>query len=108
MTKFVNVGNLADLPPGERMWYDFEDETVVIFNAEGELYCIADRCTHDDGPLGDGTFDFRLCQIHCPRHGAIFDIRTGAALALPAVKPVPTFAVKVEDGEVWVESPDEE
>lgn len=107
MTNFVKVANVADVPPGERIWHDFEDETVVIFNVDGNFYCIADRCTHDDGPLGDGTFDVRNCEIHCPRHGAIFDIRTGEALALPAVKPVPTFAVKVEGDEIWVESPDE-
>ncbi|MBP8000916.1 MAG: non-heme iron oxygenase ferredoxin subunit [Chloroflexi bacterium] len=107
MSKFVKVAHIADIPPGERLGYDFEYETVVILNAEGTFYCIADRCTHDDGPLGDGTFDFRRCEIHCPRHGAIFDIRTGEALALPAVRPIPTFAVKIEGDEIWVESPDE-
>lgn len=105
MTTFVKVASLDDIPPGERLWYDFEEETVVIFNVAGQIYCIADRCTHDDGPLEDGELDGH--EVECPRHGARFDIRTGAALCLPATTPVPTFSVRVEDGDIYIESPDD-
>ncbi|MBK6325605.1 MAG: non-heme iron oxygenase ferredoxin subunit [Chloroflexi bacterium] len=104
MTEFIKIARLDDIPPGGRLWYDFAEETVVVFNVGGTLYCLADRCTHDDGPLEDGELEDH--QIECPRHGARFDIRTGKALCLPATSPVPTFAVKVADGDVYVESPD--
>lgn len=104
MTEFVKVASVADIPPGQRLWFEFEEETVIVFNVDGEFYCIADLCTHDGGPLEDG--DLIGCQIECPRHGATFDIRTGKATRLPAFEPVPTFAVKVEDGDIYVESPD--
>jgi len=105
MTEFIKIARVEDIPPGERLWHDFAEETVVVFNVGGEFFCIADRCTHDDGPLEDGELDDH--EIECPRHGARFDIRTGKALSLPATSPVPTFAVKVENGDIYVESPDE-
>ena len=105
MTEFVKVAAAADIPSGSRFWMEFEEETLVIFNINDHFYAIADRCTHDDGPLEDGQL--RDHEIECPRHGARFDIRSGAALSLPAITPVPTYEVKVEEGIVYVESPDE-
>ena len=104
MAEFVKVARVEDIPPGGRLWYDFEEETVVIFNVGGEFYCIADVCTHDGGPLEDGELEGY--EVECPRHGARFDIRSGAAVAMPAVTPVESFEVKVEEGWVYVESPD--
>lgn len=104
MTEFVKVARAEDIPPGGRLWHEFEEETVVIFNVDGEFYCIADVCTHDGGPLEDG--ELVGYKVECPRHGACFDVRTGDALTLPAVEPVPTYLVKVKDGDVYVESPD--
>jgi 3-phenylpropionate/trans-cinnamate dioxygenase ferredoxin subunit len=86
------------------MFHDFEDITVTVFNVEGEFYCIEDVCTHDGGPLGDGTLVDHC--IECPRHGAMFDIRDGSVLSMPAVVPVPTFAVKVVGEDILVASPD--
>ncbi len=103
MTRFVKVAEVADLPPGERLFHDFDYETVVVFNIDGTFYAIADVCTHDDGPLGDGELDG--CHVVCPRHGARFDLRTGAG-TMPAVRPAPIYAVKVEDGAVYVAEPE--
>ena len=105
MTEFIKIARTEDLLPGQRLWHEFEEETVVVFNVDGDYFCIADRCTHDDGPLEDG----QMCgfEVECPRHGALFDIRTGKVVRLPATSPVPTFQVKIEDGDIYVESPDE-
>lgn len=105
MSEFVRVAHLDDIPPGARMLVDLDEETVVIFNVDGNLYCIADICTHDGGPLADGELED--CEIICPRHGARFDIKTGAVLSMPAVTPVPAYAVKIEDDGVYVELPAE-
>jgi 3-phenylpropionate/trans-cinnamate dioxygenase ferredoxin component len=104
VTRFVKVAGVEDIPPGERLWVEFDEETVVVFNVNGRFYAIADLCTHDGGPLEDGKLEGY--EVECPRHGARFDVRTGAALCLPAVVPVPTYAVKVEDDTIYVESPD--
>jgi 3-phenylpropionate/trans-cinnamate dioxygenase ferredoxin subunit len=77
--------------------------SVGVYNLGGELYAIEDRCSHDDGPLAEGDFDPEEGYAVCPRHGARIDIRTGKALSLPAVFPVETFPVVVEDGIVKVQ-----
>jgi 3-phenylpropionate/trans-cinnamate dioxygenase ferredoxin subunit len=105
LSEFVKVARVEDIPPGERKFHDFDYETVIILNVGGEFYCIADLCSHDDGPLEDGPLDGY--SIECPRHGACFDVRTGAVLALPATSPIPTYEVKVEDGDIYIENLDE-
>ena len=104
MKEFIKVARVADLPPGERLWLEFEEETVVLFNINGRFYCIADVCTHDGAPLEDAQIEGH--EVECPRHGARFDVRTGAALCLPAVSPVPTFEVKVEGPDIYIADPD--
>lgn len=104
MSEFVRVANVEDIPPGRRLQHEFEDETVIILNVDGQFYCIADLCSHDGGPLEDGAVIG--CEIECPRHGGRFDIRTGQPTALPAAAAIPSYQVRIEDGGVYVESPD--
>ncbi len=105
MAEFVKVAKISEVPPGTRKLVDFEEVTVAIFNLDGQFYCIEDVCTHDGGPVAEGELDG--FSIECPRHGALFDIRDGAVLSMPAVTPVPTYEVKVEGDDIFVESPDE-
>jgi len=104
MAEFVVVASTEEIPPGTRKLIDFEEVTVAVINIAGHFYCIEDVCSHDDGPVAEG--DIEGFAIECPRHGAKFDIRDGGVLAMPAVKPIPTYQVKVEGGQVLVESPD--
>jgi 3-phenylpropionate/trans-cinnamate dioxygenase ferredoxin subunit len=64
---------------------------------------IEDRCSHDNGPLAEGEFDEGECTVECPRHGSLFDLRTGRPLTLPAYQPVETFEVRVDDGMIKLE-----
>ena len=79
------------------------DVEVGVFNCDGELFAIEDRCSHDDGILLDGELDPQRCAIECPRHGSWFDLRSGKPLNLPAYVPVDTFPVVVEGGVIRVE-----
>ena len=76
---------------------------IGVFNCDGNLYAIEDRCSHDDGPLAEGEFDVEACTVECPRHGSLFDVTTGRPKTLPAYVPVETFEVTVEDGTVILE-----
>jgi 3-phenylpropionate/trans-cinnamate dioxygenase ferredoxin subunit len=77
-----------------------DGELVLVCRIAGRYYAVEDRCSHDDGPLGEGFV--HEGAIVCPRHGARFDIASGAALSMPAVTPIRTFPVKVEAGAVFV------
>ena len=77
--------------------------SIGVYNCDGELHALEDRCSHDDGPLCEGDWDEETCVAICPRHGSNFDLRTGRPLTLPAYLPVRTFPVRVEDGIVTVE-----
>jgi 3-phenylpropionate/trans-cinnamate dioxygenase ferredoxin subunit len=79
---------------------------VGVYNCDGDLVAIEDRCSHDDGPLCEGDWEPDECVVVCPRHGSRFDIRSGRPLTLPAYQPVDTFPVRARDGVVVVELPD--
>ena len=97
------VAPLDEFPPGSVKIVNAGSIAVGVYNLGGELYAIEDRCSHDDGPLAEGEFDAEEGYAVCPRHGSQIDIRTGKALSLPAVFPVDTFPVVVEDGIVKVD-----
>ena len=102
--EFVVVANEADIANGERLFVEIGEFQIVVFNIAGKFFAIADVCSHDDGPVGDGEFESEF-EIACPRHGARFDVRTGEAVTLPAIIDIPAFPVRVENGEVEVGIP---
>jgi 3-phenylpropionate/trans-cinnamate dioxygenase ferredoxin subunit len=82
---------------------EWDDLEIGVFNCGGNLFAIEDRCSHDDGPLAEGEFDPGSCTVECPRHGSLFDLKTGKPLTLPAYVPVDTFAVIIEDETIKLE-----
>ncbi len=101
--EFIGVAQVSDLPNGERLYLTIDELPIVVFNIAGGLYAIADLCSHDDGPLGDGELDGM--EIACPRHGARFDIRSGKVLSMPAIVDIPAYPVRVLDGEIQIGLP---
>ncbi|HET9074140.1 MAG TPA: non-heme iron oxygenase ferredoxin subunit [Solirubrobacteraceae bacterium] len=99
----VDVCPLGELPPGARRDILFDGIDISVFNCDGTLYAIEDRCSHDDGPLGEGELDVAACTIACPRHGAKFDLRSGRPLTLPAYEPVETFPVHIVNDMITLE-----
>lgn len=99
----ITVGPLAGLPPGAMTIVGEGPLRVGVFNCQGTLHAIEDKCTHDDGPLCEGVWDAESCTVTCPRHGASFDLATGEALSLPAYLPARTFPVRISDGVVSIE-----
>lgn len=95
--RVLEVGELAD--PGKTL-VEVDGEMIAVFHVGGEFFALDDVCTHDGGPLADGELVDHT--IACPRHGAKFDIRSGGALTMPAVRATRAHRVKVADGGVWV------
>jgi 3-phenylpropionate/trans-cinnamate dioxygenase ferredoxin subunit len=103
MPEVIEVCPLTELSPGEMRLVEHEDLEIGVFNCAGTVYAIEDRCSHDDGPLVEGELDQESCTIECPRHGSLFDLKTGNPLTLPAYVPVDTFPVIIEDETIKLE-----
>ena len=95
------VARKSAIAAGEMRRVMVDGVSVLLCNVDGELYAVEDVCTHDGGALDGGELDGN--RIMCPRHGALFDVTTGKALTLPAVSPLPTYAVRVEGDDVFVD-----
>jgi 3-phenylpropionate/trans-cinnamate dioxygenase ferredoxin component len=96
-----SVARTADIPPGTAKAFAIDGADILVCNVDGSFFAIEDVCTHDGGALDQGTLEGR-CVV-CPRHGAAFDVETGAAVRLPAVMGLQTFNVRVEDDAIVIE-----
>lgn len=103
MTEFRRAAAADQVAVGRSLRCTVNGQDVLVCNVGGELYAVADVCTHDRGPLGEGRL--RGTAIECPRHGARFDVRDGAVKAPPAVKPIATYPARVRDGVIEVALP---
>lgn len=101
--EFVEVASTDELENGERLFLEIDEESIVLFRIGDGYFAIADVCSHDDGPLGDGELEDH--QVVCPRHGARFDVRTGEALTLPAIVDIPAYPVRVQEGMIAIGIP---
>ncbi len=77
--------------------------SIGIYRLGEAYYAIDDICTHEYAPLTEGYVDGEV--VECPIHGALFNIRSGEAVAPPAKENLRTFRVKVEGEDIYVEVP---
>ncbi len=101
--EFVAVAAEDELRDGERILFEVDGASIVLFKIAGAYFAIADLCSHDDGPVAEGEIEGH--EVVCPRHGAHFDLHTGKALTLPAVVDIPAYPVRVEKGEILIGMP---
>ncbi len=106
MSRRILVDHREAFPEGTARSVEVsEDLRVAVFRVQGRFYALEDRCSHEDALLSEGEIVDGCC-VKCPRHGARFDLATGRALTLPAVLPVRTFRVILENDQIFVEIPD--
>lgn len=77
-----------------------DGEQIVLVMIDDEIYAFKDQCSHKEFPLSNGVLEGD--QVECSWHGARFDVRTGRALCLPAIKPIKTYEVRVENGDIYI------
>ena len=102
MSEFIPAAKVGEVVDPGSMLVEVADRLVVLIHAAGHWYALDDVCTHDGGPLSDGPVDTADLSIACPRHGAKFNVATGAAMTMPATKPTVAHEVKVEGDQVLV------
>lgn len=101
MGEWVFVCATSALLPGEMTTAWDGDTAIAVFNFEGTLYALEDRCSHEDFELSAGAFDGAEASVECVLHGARFDVRDGRALCAPAYEPVAKFPVRVDAQGIW-------
>jgi len=101
-TAFVPVLPLADLAAGQMRCAEVGAVSVLIVHTkEGQLHAVNNICSHAYARMDEGRL--RGNRLICPLHGASFDVRTGAVLGAPANAPLPSYPVRVVDGQVEVQ-----
>lgn len=100
MSDFVTVARLSDLPESGLVPVDVDGVKIVLASSGGTVHALHDECSHEEFPLSDGEIVGN--QVTCLLHGARFDLETGAAKALPAVKPVKVYECRIEGDEIQV------
>lgn len=106
VTEFVKVAQLDQVPVGTAISVELDDGTkVCLANSDGEVYAIADRCTHRDFPMANGSVHGGA-TIECAWHGARFDMATGRAIRLPAIKAIKTYQVRIEGNDILIAADD--
>lgn len=101
---FIKICTFSEISSEQIKVVNVNGREIVLIKANELIYALDNICTHDGGELGDGTIIDG--QIQCPRHGARFDLKTGAATQMPAAVGITAYPVKVEDGKVFLAVPD--
>jgi len=97
---FVKVADTKDIQPSHMKEVQVDGENICVVNIEGKYYAIGSICTHEGGPLADGTLEGY--EVECPWHGSKFDVRTGEVRNPPASEPEPAYEVKVDGNNILI------
>ncbi len=103
MSTLIRVGEVSDVSPGTAKLVEARGKRIALFNLNGQFYALDNTCTHEGGPLADGSIEGET--VTCPWHGAVFNIKTGAVLYPPAPTDVHSYKVHVDGAEIKIELP---
>ncbi|MFL6503176.1 MAG: Rieske 2Fe-2S domain-containing protein [Nitrososphaera sp.] len=99
---FVKVAETRDIQPSQMKEVQVDGQNICLVNVEGKYYAIGSICTHEGGPLADGTLEGY--EVECPWHNSKFDVRTGEVTSPPASEPEPAYEVKVEGNSILIKT----
>jgi 3-phenylpropionate/trans-cinnamate dioxygenase ferredoxin subunit len=98
----VRVCAVDDVASGTAARVDVDGHRLCVVRIDDDWYVVGDRCSHADYSLAEGDVWTDECEIECPKHGSTFSLATGEPQSLPATKPVPVYAVRVDGDDVLV------
>ena len=97
------ICSVGDVAPDSVARFDLGATSIAVARIGDDWYAIGDRCSHQDVSLAEGELDVDDCSLECPKHGSCFSLSTGAPSSLPATRPVPTYVVRIDGTDVFVE-----
>ena len=101
--EFVKVGQVSELTPGDMKTVKVGNEEVLLVNVDGDIHACDDVCTHSYASLSEG--DLSGPEVECPLHGALFNVKSGAAITPPATEALRIFQVRLEGDDILVGPP---
>lgn len=104
MTHSIVVARADEIAENSAKRVEVNGVPIAIIRCGERFYAIDDTCTHEEASLSEGEVWDYDCSVECPLHGARFSLETGEVLALPAILPVKTYPVTVENGEVKIDA----
>jgi nitrite reductase/ring-hydroxylating ferredoxin subunit len=102
MSEFIRALSKSELEEGSILAVRINGERIALYKIGGEIYATSEMCSHSDCSLEDFGKIVESDQVECICHGARFRIKTGEVTRVPAEVPLKTYAVRVEENEVWV------
>ena len=104
---YVKVATLDELEVGATRLAELAEPVCLVRTDPGTVKAVHDTCSHQQYSLCEGWVDLDSASgsgaIECALHGSTFDLDTGRPDSLPAVRPIPVYACKVDDGAIWVD-----
>lgn len=100
MGEFKRAARVDEIPVGTVKGFEIGFDKIVICNTGDGFYAVPDECTHESLPLNKARLKGNV--IICPHHGARFDVTDGSVTHPPAIVPLETYELKIEDGEIFV------
>ena len=104
MSEFKKVATTVEIPDGEMRAFQIGHDRIIICQIKGEFHALIDECTHDSAPISTGHIQNN--ELVCPRHGARFEIKSGAVKAPPALVPLDTYEIKIDGNDIYVKLED--
>ena len=100
---YVKICKVNEIPEGRGRSFKVGSLDLAVFHSEGKFYATHDICSHEHEHLSEGWLEGP--HVECPRHGAMFDLRSGEALSLPATEPIEVYPLEIRDGDIYVGIP---
>jgi 3-phenylpropionate/trans-cinnamate dioxygenase ferredoxin subunit len=103
MARSERICSVDDVPNGEARRFDLGALRVAVVRIDDHWYAIGDRCTHQNISLSEGEVHAESLELECWKHGSCFSLTTGEPSSLPATRPVPTYDVRIDGPDVYLE-----
>ena len=97
---FIKIAKSEDISNDQLRYFMVGDTKVAVARIDGELFCVDDRCSHEECSLSEGWTEDK--NIVCPCHGSSFSMKSGKVLSLPATEAIKAYKIKEEDGDILV------
>ncbi|MCW2726980.1 MAG: iron-sulfur protein [Frankiales bacterium] len=95
----------ADLPEGKPVLRQAARTPVLLVRQGARIDALVDRCSHQSGPLHEGTLTDDGCVV-CPWHGSTFRLADGSVVHGPSAHPQPALAVRISGDRLQVKLAD--